>query len=92
MSTSKGRASKTSLITSNFGDSKIEVGSNNNGLGVGITQNNKGNNSIWVIIDRLTKSAHFLLIRVTYTLDKLAEVYVFEIVHLHRSPKSIISD
>ena len=58
----------------------------------GLPKISRGHDSIWVIIDCLTKSAHFLLVRVTYTLDKLAEVYVFEIVHLHRSPKSIISD
>ena len=47
--------------------------------------------SIWVIVDRLTKSAHFLPVRVTYKLDKLAEIYVRKIVRLHRVPKSIIS-
>ena len=48
--------------------------------------------SIWVVVDRLTKSAHFLPIRTNYSLDKLAKIYIKEIVWLHGIPKSIISD
>ena len=55
----------------------------------GLPKTIKGNDSIWVIVDRLTKSAHFLKVRATYKLDKLAEIYVREIMHLHRVPKSI---
>ena len=51
-----------------------------------------GNDAIWVILDRLTKSAHFLAIKSTYTLDRLAQLYIQEIVRLHGIPKSIISD
>ena len=39
--------------------------------------------SIWVIVDRLTKSAHFLPVRTTYKVEDLARVYVAEIVRLH---------
>ena len=48
--------------------------------------------SIWVIIDRLTKSAHFLPVRTTYTMDKYAELYIKEIVRLHGVPLTIVSD
>ncbi|KAG4182221.1 hypothetical protein ERO13_A09G030833v2 [Gossypium hirsutum] len=48
--------------------------------------------AIWVIVDRLTKSAHFILVRMDYSLDKLAELYISEIVRLHGVPVSIISD
>ncbi|KAE8664148.1 Detected protein of unknown function [Hibiscus syriacus] len=48
--------------------------------------------SVWVIVDRLTKSAHFIPVRVNYTLDKLARLYISEIVRLHGVPLSIISD
>ncbi|KAL5752232.1 hypothetical protein ACOSQ2_022739 [Xanthoceras sorbifolium] len=48
--------------------------------------------SIWVIVDRLTKSTHFLPVRTDYSLDKLAELYIREIVRLHGVPISIISD
>ncbi|KAJ9556156.1 hypothetical protein OSB04_010770 [Centaurea solstitialis] len=52
----------------------------------------KGHDSIWVIVDRLTKSAHFLPIRETYGVDRLAQLYVDEIVMRHGVPISIISD
>jgi hypothetical protein len=47
---------------------------------------------IWVIVDRLTKSAHFLAIKETDNADKLARIYVKEIVARHGVPVSIISD
>ncbi|KAJ0911154.1 putative nucleotidyltransferase, Ribonuclease H [Helianthus annuus] len=52
----------------------------------------KGNDTIWVIVDRLTKSAHFLPIKETYSSDMLAQFYVDKIVALHGIPVSIISD
>ncbi|KAJ9542437.1 hypothetical protein OSB04_028943 [Centaurea solstitialis] len=52
----------------------------------------KGHDTIWVIVDRLTKSAHFLPIKETYSIDKLAQLYVGEIVMRHGVPISIISD
>ncbi|XP_035840312.1 uncharacterized protein LOC118487512 [Helianthus annuus] len=51
-----------------------------------------GHDTIWVIVDRLTKSAHFLPIREDYKMDKLARIYVKEIVTRHGVPISIISD
>ena len=48
--------------------------------------------SVWVVVDRLTKSAHFLPERTDYSLNKLVELYIKEIVWLHRIPVSIISD
>ena len=51
-----------------------------------------GHDGIWVIVDRLTKSAHFLPIKETYTMDKLARFFVDEIVCLHGAPVSIVSD
>ena len=48
--------------------------------------------SIWVIVDRLTKSAHFILVKMTYNAEKLAKLYISEIVRLHGVPLSIISD
>ena len=44
------------------------------------------------MVDRLTKSAHFLPVRTDYSLDKLAELYISEIVRLHGIPISIISN
>ncbi|KAD6794687.1 hypothetical protein E3N88_05583 [Mikania micrantha] len=48
--------------------------------------------AIWVIVDRLTKSAHFLPIREDYSMDRLAKLYINEIVMRHGVPISIISD
>ncbi|PKA60527.1 hypothetical protein AXF42_Ash017933 [Apostasia shenzhenica] len=52
----------------------------------------KGFDAIWVIVDRLTKSAHFLLIKMTHLLEHLAKLYIDEIMRLHGIPTSIISD
>ena len=51
-----------------------------------------GYNSIWVIVDRLTKSAHFRPVRDRHTVDKYAELYLTKIVCLHGVPKSIVSN
>ena len=61
-------------------------------LVVGLPKTLKGQNAIWVIVDRLTKSAHFLAIKVTDSLEKLAKLYIDEIVRLHGIPVSIVSD
>ncbi|GJR69082.1 putative reverse transcriptase domain-containing protein [Tanacetum coccineum] len=51
-----------------------------------------GYDTIWVIVDRLTKSAHFLAIREDYKMQKLAMLYIDEIVVRHGVPVLIISD
>ena len=51
-----------------------------------------GYDSIWMIVDRLTKSAHFLLVKATYSVAKLAKLYVKRIVCLHGVPIFIVSD
>ena len=48
--------------------------------------------AVWVIVDRLTKSTHFLSIRLDYSMDRLADLYVNEIVILHGIPISIESN
>ena len=47
---------------------------------------------VWVIVDRLTKSAHFLTVRMTFTLEEFCRLYIREIVRLHGVPVSIVSD
>ena len=59
---------------------------------MGLPMLTSGHDGIWVIVDRLTKSAHFLAIRATYSLDKLAQLYVNGIVQLHGVSISIVSD
>ncbi|XP_017644265.1 uncharacterized protein LOC108484891 [Gossypium arboreum] len=48
--------------------------------------------SVWIIVDRLTKSAHFILVRTDYSLQKLANLYISEIVRLYEALVSIISN
>ena len=58
----------------------------------GLPRTQRNHDAIWVIVDRLTKSAHFLAIRMDYSLERLAELYINEIVRLHGIPVSIVSD
>ena len=58
----------------------------------GLPRTKKGHDAIWVIVDRLTKSAHFLPVSMTYSVEVLGKLYVDEIVKLHGVPVSIVSD
>jgi hypothetical protein len=59
---------------------------------VGLPTTSQKHNSIWVIVDRLTKTAHFIPIHTTYKAKRYAETYMDRIVCLHGVPKTIISD
>ncbi|KAL6225567.1 hypothetical protein ACLB2K_004416 [Fragaria x ananassa] len=59
---------------------------------IGLPKSKHGHDAIWVIVDRLTKSAHFLPVSMTYTVVALCKLYVKEIVRLHGVPTSIVSD
>lgn len=52
----------------------------------------KKKDAVWVIVYRLTKSAHFVPVRTDYSLEKLADLYIFEIVRLHGVPLLIVLD
>ncbi|GAU44000.1 hypothetical protein TSUD_91790 [Trifolium subterraneum] len=58
----------------------------------GLPRNQKGEDSIWVIVDQLTKSAHFIAVKSTYKASRYAEIFLEEIVKLHGVPLSIVSD
>ena len=58
----------------------------------GLSMTQQGHDSIWVIIDRLTKSAHFIPVNTRYHVRKYAELYISQIVRLHGIPRTIISD
>jgi len=51
-----------------------------------------GHDAICVIVDRLTKSGHFILINISFPVSQLAEIYIREIVKLHGVPSRIVSD
>ncbi|WVZ80247.1 LOW QUALITY PROTEIN: hypothetical protein U9M48_027739 [Paspalum notatum var. saurae] len=59
---------------------------------VGLPRTQKGYDSIWVIIDRFTKSAHFIPVKTTYRAKQYAELYISRIVSLHGVPLTITSD
>jgi transposase InsO family protein len=59
---------------------------------VGLPRTRDGYDSIWVIVDRLTKFAHFIPVKTTYSRAQLAELYRSRIVCLHGIPKKIVSD
>jgi len=52
----------------------------------------KGNDAIWVIVDRLTKFVLFLPIKMIDSVDKLAKIYINEVVRLHKILVSIVSN
>ena len=58
----------------------------------GLPKSRRGNESIWVIVDRLTKSAHFIPLPVTRDVRLLCGKYIQEVVRLHGVPLSIVSD
>ena len=59
---------------------------------VGLPRTPRGLDSSWVIVDRLTKSAHFIPINIIFSLEKLTTLYISEVVRLHGVPSSIVSD
>jgi hypothetical protein len=59
---------------------------------VGLRRTRDGYDSIWVIVDRLTKVAHFIPVKTTYLGAQLVELYISRIVCLHGVPKKIVSD
>ena len=59
---------------------------------VGLPKTRKGFDSIWVVVDRMTKSAHFLPVKTTYGAEDYARLYIHDLVRLHGIPLSIISD
>ncbi|RVW66686.1 Transposon Ty3-I Gag-Pol polyprotein [Vitis vinifera] len=59
---------------------------------IGLPRTRSKKNGVWVIMDRLTKSAHFLAMKTTDSMNSLAKLYIQEIVRLHGIPVSIVSD
>ena len=55
----------------------------------GLPRTQKGYDAIWVIVDRLTKVAHFIPVKTTYKGSQLAELYMARIVSIHGVPKKI---
>jgi len=61
-------------------------------FGIHLPRTVRGHDVIWVVVDRLTKSAHFLEVNLKMSMANLAQLYIKEIVRLHGVPSSIVSD
>ena len=59
---------------------------------VGLPSTQRGYDSIWIVVDKLTKSAHFISMKATYSVVQYAQLYIDHIMSLHGVPVSIISD
>jgi hypothetical protein len=59
---------------------------------VGLPRSPRGRDAIWVVVDRLTKSAHFIPMKTTNSASELVPLYMKEAIRLHGVPKSIVSD
>jgi transposase InsO family protein len=59
---------------------------------VGLPRTSKGYDSIWVIVDRLTKTTHFLPVKTYYRVLTYAQLYVAHILSSHGIPRTIVSD
>ena len=57
---------------------------------MGLPRTHHQHDSVWVIIDKMTKSAHFLPVRTSYSVEDYAKLYIRELVRLHGVPLSII--
>ena len=57
-----------------------------------LPRTSRKHDEVWVIVDRLTKSAHFLVVQMTFTLEEFYRLYILEIVRLHGVPVSMVSD
>ena len=68
------------------------MGGNHNEFVLGLPRTVSRQDAIWVIVDRFSKVAHFILISMTCSMTKLAALYIKKIVRLHGVPISIVSD
>ena len=84
MSESEGRTSEASRITAGLLQPMLGMD-----FITGLPRTRSGYDSIWVVVDCLTKVAHFILVKTTYTSAKLAKIYMTRIVCLHGVPRTM---
>src|SRR3954467_4852951 len=75
-----------------FSYSRVEMGKSRYGLHHRLPKTQRGNDAIFVVIDRLSKVAHFLPVRDSITASQLADLYVSKNLSLHVVPSEINSD
>jgi hypothetical protein len=91
VSEGQGRTLETSQFVTAIEGARMEMGREWYGFHHGIATHTRWD-SIWVVVDRLTKVAHFIPVKTTYIGARLAELYISQIVCLHGVPKKIVSD
>ena len=90
----KGRTLEASWSLATVVDFAVEMRTSHHGFCLRLTNISRGNSAVWGIVDRLTKSAHFILMKTGKKMHMLplAEAFVNEIVSRHGQPVSITSD
>ena len=88
----EGRASQIGWNLAIVAYSFMEMGGHWDGFHYWTPKTSQGYDSIWVIVDRLTKSTHFLPVKTIFPVKTYAELYLSRIVCLHGVPKTIVSD
>jgi hypothetical protein len=92
LSKNQSRSFETHRKPATLEHSRVEMEEHLHGFHCGFTSPSHGYNSIWVMVDRLTKSAHFMPAATTYRVGQYAELCISHIVRYHGIPKTIISD
>jgi hypothetical protein len=70
----------------------MKMGGGDHGFSHRLPPSQTKKDTIWVVVDQLTKSTHFVPMNVRYSMEKLARIYTQEVVRLHEVPSSIVSD
>ena len=70
----------------------MEVGTRHDGFVTHLPRTQRMHDTVWVIVDRLTNSTHFLAVGMAFTLEEFCQLYIREFVRLHGVPVSIVSD
>jgi hypothetical protein len=58
----------------------------------GFPRTRKQHDSIMVVVDKLTKDAHFIPLKITHKAEDVVDIFLKEVARLHRIPKTIVSD
>ena len=76
MLANKGQASQAIKVTLASRRSRVEVGTYHDGFVTHFPWTSWKHDAVWVIVDKLTKSAHFLAVRITFTLEEFYRLYI----------------
>ncbi|XP_057997546.1 uncharacterized protein LOC131176516 [Hevea brasiliensis] len=89
---SEARASKANKNAQPTTHSRVEMGKCGMDFVMGLLVASNKYDSIWIIVEKLTKMAYFIPVRANYFVNKLVQVYVVEMIKLHRALVAIVSD